>query len=339
MQFTPLPVDNYNRIIGLNSKFYQNIEYTDNPFTHIVLRIWSWVGNLDKPFTDSDLPVATIYKEVVNTGDTSILFELSNYIKGVPSNTFTYDVASTNQVMFFKWEYDVIDNPTNLDVVSPLTTISSDTYIGTDGWNWSYESNGYSPLNLSFNTNLTIPGNKYNAKINYLSYSYILNATTTQDCITSSTITPTLSNTVCPREGYLIAYINKNGLWDTFTPTGKVTIDSKIDKTDYLNTDSRPDLFDNTIHRSSYFNLESLVSYDINTGFVSERQGQYVEEIIYSPRVYLIEFQDTTGLSYTSYKQLPVVVKTSNFKRKTKVNDKSKISYTLTLEETINKIR
>ena len=95
--------------------------------------------------------------------------------------------------------------------------------------------------------------------------------------------------------------------------------------------------------------------------------GQLVEEILYSPFVYLVEFGkelapvgtaitvdttlysvDTTLISadnsgqlfggYTTFRQIPVNVIDTDFGRKTRINDKNKINYNIRFEESTNKI-
>jgi hypothetical protein len=96
-----------------------------------------------------------------------------------------------------------------------------------------------------------------------------------------------------------------------------------------------------------------------------------IEELIYSPKVYLIKFNgrvnetftlgitidstfvtiDDTNITidsetaptelngfFNEFIQVPVIITNSNFDRKTRINDKNKIDYNIELEETNNKI-
>jgi hypothetical protein len=115
----------------------------------------------------------------------------------------------------------------------------------------------------------------------------------------------------------------------------------------------------------------------MNTGYLKESMTQLVEELIYSPKVYLIKFNGDTSVvdstlftvdstlltvdstlftvdsnvitddqtwtgekitHFLSYQQIPVVLKDNDFVRKTRTNEKTSINYSLTWEETRNKI-
>ena len=132
-------------------------------------------------------------------------------------------------------------------------------------------------------------------------------------------------------------------MFDYFTPSGKVVVETKGEVEKYTRTFRNPQLFVNsTTHQIKQFNPRVITTYNINTGLISEAQGQYIEEILYSPMVYLIEFKKyplSGSRFYNNYRTIPVIVSDKNFTRKTRLNDKSKISYTLKFEETTNKIR
>jgi hypothetical protein len=111
--------------------------------------------------------------------------------------------------------------------------------------------------------------------------------------------------------------------------------------------------------------------YVINTGSLTESMVNQVEQIIYSPKVYLILFSgdvqavttvgitidstfvtiDDTNITIDSatiteemlgmlksFKQIPVVPLDKTFVRKTRLNDKNEINYNLKFGETTNKI-
>ena len=157
-----------------------------------------------------------------------------------------------------------------------------------------------------------------------------------------------------------------------FTPHGKVVVSTKIDSETGARSFRDPSQIDNTFQHSKLrSNLDVTQSYLINTGSLKEDMVGIVEEIIYSPKVYLIKFKgdlnltttlgvtiDSTyitiddinttidGLSVTdeylaffkTHYQIPVVLTDSDFQRKTRMNDKNAIDYNMKFEETNNKI-
>jgi len=168
----------------------------------------------------------------------------------------------------------------------------------------------------------------------------------------------------------LIAYINRLGLWDTFTPFGKFveSIDTKRDE--FQNSFRNPLNVNSQIqHLQQTGNAKGVRKFQINTGLLDERNNYQVREIIQSSKIYLVVFEkdvfeaESIGLTvdstivtvdnttitadsvtvtsedlgnYSVFTQIPVKNLTSSFIKKTKLNDKSSISYTLELEETNN---
>lgn len=193
--------------------------------------------------------------------------------------------------------------------------------------------------------------------------------TGTNGVIWSNTITPA---TTKQQTGVktIIAYINRLGLWDVFTPFGKVieTIETKREEfsssfRDPLNINAQIQHFKQTGAP------KGMRKYSINTGLIDERNNYQVREMLASPKIYLVIFNEATFTAanvgetidsttttiddttitidndtvtgdnigfYSSFIQIPVTSKTNSFAKKTQLNDKSSISYTIELEETNN---
>jgi len=155
-------------------------------------------------------------------------------------------------------------------------------------------------------------------------------------------------------------------------PNGKITVSSKIESETSNRTYRDPSNVDNTYQHSKLRdNLNVTQSYIINTGLITEDMDNLVEQIIYSPKVYLIKFkgdvnpETTVGITvdntyitvddttitvdsttvtgeylgkYKTHQQIPVVVTDSDFLRKTRNNDRNSIDYNIKFEETNNKM-
>lgn len=356
MQFTPQVITAINQIQPMNSPMFVNLT-SPNPFTHMVLYLWVWKGNLTAPFVSGVEPNVILYKEKVSTTDTSIRFEISNYVKDLITPDFNYStglgVHGTGEGVFFKYEWAPIYNPNNVTTPNVPTVTSSLTYFGTLGYMWNYENNqalypfainSVEEDNMSFGFNTgTQPAKGYDPSIKYYTYAFnYINGNTSSTMVIPNTFTPTLESYVCAKEPFLIAYLDKRGLWNTFTPTGKVMVEVKSDKEGFSRTYRNPQLFNNArMHEKKELNRTAMQTYTINTGNIREEQGQFIEEIINSPLVYLIEFKKTTGQSglYNNWRSIPVTVATKDFQRKTRLNDKNKVSYTLRFEEASQKLR
>lgn len=222
------------------------------------------------------------------------------------------------------------------------------------------------------------PVNKwYSPKIKgYISQNF--NLTNTVESATASNminvidITPPANYSRISFEPVLIVYLNKLGLWEQFTPNGKFTASGSMDFETTNKSFRDPSRVDNSYsHSKQRLSLDVLQSYIINTGSLTEDMVDIVEEILYSDKVYLIKFKgdfqtetflgltvdntyisvDSTNITvdidvigaedlgfYKTFQQIPVTVKTSDFSRKTRVNDKNEINYNILFEETNNKI-
>jgi hypothetical protein len=349
MQHIPTVVNTTARFIGVNSPFFVNVTSAQT-FTAVRLRLWVWSGALTAPYTNGDDPNVVIVNEKVSASDTYVQFELADYIKDVFNPTFQYQDSTVpiinNECVFFKWEYDIINNPDGTSATIYLVdeNISSQTYVGTQGYYWNYETQ---PFGLNENTmsfgfeEMTQPYKVYNPGIKYDVISGVsLSATNTANVFSRSKYEPTLNETVCPKENWLIIYLDKRGLFQYFTPTGKVVISEKIDREQYTKTFRRPDLYNNSLtHQIRQLNRDVTSSFIVNTGPLKEKAGQYVEEILYSKSVYLMEFKAGAEGYFDVYRTIPVIVTDTDFGRKTRLNDKSKISYNIKFEATTNKIK
>lgn len=247
------------------------------------------------------------------------------------------------------------------------------TYFATSGYRYSFEQkggyyNGYDDVETF---------RKYSKSINYDKSTFNLttlvadsySGTGVNGMINQETIEPSIRNTqtgvTC-----LIAYINRLGLWDTFTPFGKFTesIDTKRDEfsSSYrnpLNVNSQLQ------HLKQNGAPIGVRKFTINTGLLDEKNNYQVREILQSSKLYLVIFGDDvfqslqTGITvdstvvtvdnttitvdsdvvtednlgfYSKFTQIPIKNAATNFLKRTKLNDKSSISYTLEFEETNN---
>lgn len=348
MQYSPVIVEESSNVIMLNSPFYANLT-SGSIFTHIRLKLWVWTGDLTSPFDNQDEPNVILYKQKVNPTDTFIQFEIADYVKDLFNPVFIYSNTGlpivSDTVVFFKYEYDIINNPNNLDEITVSATLSSPTYLGTQGWLWDYESgvNSWNENNGSFGFyQTTLPNKSYNPKIKYSTHTYNLIADNTDDSVEVTAFTIPVEQEVCPKEGWLIVYINKEGRWDYFTPTGKSVVSSSVKKEKYTKTYRNPLNFVNSRdHQVKQFNTEVSTTIVLNTGSIPEASGQYIEEILYSPVVYLIEFKPLVNLSgfYNNWITRPVIVTDSDFEKKTRINNKGKINYNIKFETTTNKVK
>lgn len=217
----------------------------------------------------------------------------------------------------------------------------------------------------------------YNPKIhNYITQSFNLTNeiadATSANMITQTPIDPPTEWQRCARDPSLIVFLNKLGLWEMFTPNGKFTASSLLKFEINSKAFRDPGRVDNSfLHSKQRGDIEVSQKYTINTGSLTEDMAATIEELLYSSKIYLIRFKgniqaveevgitvDSTIITvddttvtvdsstigakdvgfYKTHQQIPVVIKDSDFMRKTRVNDKNEVNYNILFEETNNKI-
>tara|TARA_R100001530_G_scaffold490_2_gene765 strand:+ start:2838 stop:4229 length:1392 start_codon:yes stop_codon:yes gene_type:complete len=149
-------------------------------------------------------------------------------------------------------------------------------------------------------------------------------------------------NILCPDLiGYdpiRLCWLNQWGVWDYYTFNKKSTRNLSTKGTTYTQLQGT---WNESVYRSdSYkggkkaFRINATEKIKINTDFVAEDYNTIFEELINSPEVYILEgFQTDIANSLLNQYVTPVRLTTSNFTRKTVVNDKL-IQYTFDIEKT-----
>ena len=136
-----------------------------------------------------------------------------------------------------------------------------------------------------------------------------------------------------------LTWLNKHGTWDYYTFKQKSVRSIKTNRTNYTQITG-------TWNSDSYhlrgsqggqknFRVNSQEKIIINTGLITDDEAVWLEQLLNSTDVYIIQDYNSEGAFPTSgninrYIE-PVTVTTSNYIRKTKVND-SVIQYTFELE-------
>lgn len=334
--------------INALSPYVVSIGSTHSNWTHAQLSLWVWQGDYNDGSVINSLPNYIQYKEKVNIIDDHILFELSDYITPFldPSINFMGSTATTvsDMCVWVYYETFIYNNPLNLLEPPVIQTQSSELRMGIYSYNWNYENQiGLDYTNTSFGSDLgvTISTADYNYVSGYPNNFYFNNSfkangvTSSYDMVNLSFIN-NATPTKCSLDPYTILYLNKNGSWSTFNTHGKVLIDNDIKNKEYEFSFRNPLNFEHSqTHSIRKYNFESIQKYQINTGAIRYLMGQMVEEILYSPKIYLIKYNK----DFTKFQQIPVVVDGPKFQRKTAINDKNKISYVMTFKETNNKLR
>ena len=375
-----------NKITFANSPIHLRIQNVaqNNSIKSVIAYLWIWNGAQNKILSS---PNATLSKSKISVSDDYINFEVADIIKAYLINPL--NALNTNQPTF---AYNELTNPAITgqgvfwQIIADVTSaagverIVSSTKFATLGYRWNYEQNLVGNNSVSPNGAggfLETVNKWYNPSVhNYITQSFNLSTTvatsTTANVVTVSDVVPSTTWQRCSKEPVLIVFLNKLGLWEMFTTHGKVSVKTKIDAKTSSRSFRDPSKIDNSYTHSRMREVsEALQTYSINTGALTEDMNSTIEQIIYSPKVYLIKFKgdrqtvNTVGLTidstyvtidntnitidtatvtnngngfFKTHQQIPVTVTDSDFGRKTRLNDKNQIDYTINFEETTSKI-
>jgi len=357
-----------------------HIDITTSAPVDLDLYIWRGYQTADLPTTPQ---ISYRGIPLVSAADTYVAFEISEQIR-------SYIVASNVNESNPQWNYNNVKAATLAgegvywQIVTRLSSgggiVQYGTNFATLGFRGNYEQKG-----LPYSTYEDEgSARKWARNILYDDCDFRLTTVAatshsgnkaTVGMIAQTPIVP--YNPDCQTGSpYLIAYLNKLGLWDTFTPFGKIVTNETISGNSYNRTYRDPLHINNSIkHSVMQGQKASKVSYTINTGALDESMIYQIQELIYSPKVYLVAFSgavitsaqvgmtadtttasaddttitaDTTAVTvsslgfYSNFKQIPVICTNTSYIHKSKLNDKNKISYDLTFDETnsfINNVR
>jgi len=365
-------IDNESKIKFINSPLFIR-EVATILTKSVTVNLYIWDGLLNKVINQ---PTVILTKDKVSQLDSYVSLEISDLIKPFIKPKFAYNRAApaaiTNQGVFLQAKITL----TNFD--GSQTSRFTNTFFCTLGYRWNYEQNliGNNGVQNYGASGFIVPVQKwFNPKIhNYFEQTFNFTRTvaeaTTANVINYIPLTPTKLR--CTLDPCLLVFIDKRGLWETFTPHGKKTASVKVNRTISNISHRDPSQVDNTFTHSKQITLiDAEQSYVINTGSLDENMTSIIEELIYSPIVYLINFKgdfelvttvgitidnaivsiDNTNISidsqsitaeaigfFKTHQQIPVVITDEDFTRKTRLNDRIAIDYNLKLHETNNKI-
>lgn len=338
MNITPSPVTSPTQIKGVLSPFYVVGEYNGSSWNRIRVDLWIWKGANDAVVNED--PNYVLTKSKINDDDDKVEINIANYIADTINPVFSIGNSenNTSDNSFFYYEIRYFNDSTL------VYTSNSTLMIGALGWRYDYQMfntiqeiggeffpNGYSNSEFGF-FNL-------NSKENYFKYTeamvnvpnrlwYTNRSFPISDISTSQIYYGDLDTFLQPNQiecnttNYAIAFINKSGNWDLFPVFGKVNISTEKSSTKYTRgfrykTDYN-DRYQNSVRE---VNTMEQVTYTMNTGNMSELMSLYLESILYSPMLFVVDYDK--NLAY------PVKLDSTTFNRKNIINDKNNINHTL----------
>lgn len=363
------PITSASQVTFANSPIYIRNTATSNPQ---IVYLWVWNGDLNKTLGNAN---SILSKSKISDSDNYIQFKVQDLILPYLNPNFAFNEvdmpAVSGQVVF--WQAKTYSNE--------ILIADTGTNIATVGYRWSYEQN-FILGNNGILPNRNIPYNEtvnkwYNSKVHHYftqTFDFTVpqeNANTTNVILTNELTIPN-GWSRCSLDPCLIVFINKLGLWETFTPNGKLFTQDKVDFDNQNRSFRDESSIDNTYaHYKDKRNVEAFQTFVINTGGLDETMNETVKQIIFSPKVYFIRFKgdlvspevvgvtiDNTYITiddtiqtidgmpigiedigcYKTFQQIPVLVTNQDFTEKKRLNDKTKIDYVLNMEQTNSSI-
>jgi hypothetical protein len=345
-------------------------ENQDATIQAVTVEVYIWRG-----LQTADLPTTPnlIYNNIKkrSPSDNYIAIEISSEVKAFITSS---NLNKNNP----QWAYNALSKPTTVGEgcyfhivykVDNESVKQLGTYFATIGYRYDFEQKGQGYTTFEDAEVFR----KYAKGINY--GRSFFNLDTVKETSSTRLMIDYVDINPSQREQQtgvkcLIAYVNRVGLWDTFTPFGKVTesIDTKRDE---FNLNFRSPLTVNAQiqHLKQASAPKGFRKFTVNTGLIDEKNNYQIRELLQSSKVYLVIFEndvflntsvgitvdstlitvDDTSIAvdsdnvtlanigfYSKFVQIPVKNNTTNFLKKTKLNDKSSISYTLEFEGTNN---
>lgn len=369
-------INDKSKIFFAQSPIHFNLqnENSDATIQKVTVEVYIWRG-----FQQADLPASPniVFNNInkISPQDNYIAIELHNEIKA-------FITASNLNKNNPQWSYNTTKAPTTsgegvyFHIVYKVDSESVKqlgTFFATSGYRYNFEQRGGAYTTYEDVETLR----KYAPGINYdrctinrtTSVATSQSGTGANGMITQQSLNPTNRKTQTGVK-CLVAYVNRLGLWDTFTPFGKFVESIEAKRDEYSSTFRNPLLVNAQIqHLKQNGAPKGVRKFQINTGLIDEGNNYQVREILQSSKIYLVIFgndtylEEDTGITvdstvvtadntsitidsatvtsgnigfYSKYTQIPVKNSATNFLKKTKLNDKSSISYTLEFEETNN---
>ena len=126
-----------------------------------------------------------------------------------------------------------------------------------------------------------------------------------------------------------LAWINSKGCWDYYNFKMKSTQTLNVKRNNYETMlgdyNSATYSYNNFDRGKRTRKTDAMIKETINTDFISEAEAEFLENLIMSTNVHIVENDDTL---YT----VPVMVTDKSFVKKTVANNKVKIQYTINIE-------
>lgn len=366
--------------IDLITDFPAYVPPTKN--TRIILQLVTF--DINDAGIETNVHTYLLDKARVSSDDKYVSFEIQDYLKNdlirktnlnnVDFPVLLYHNTSLPYVqgmcLFYRYSYYAYDETTSVPAINVTDRVA------TLGYRWRNEQNPFYGSFVGDANGFNVAQTSVKKYAEYIPYyakqSFVFGAgRTSNNFISTTQVIPT--ETVCVKEPLLLIYLDRQGLFQYITTTGKIVINDETKRQESKKAHRDSAMINTESTHSENISIEEVYqTYTVNTGVLDESMNSLIEELIYSPKIYLVRFygqrwtvaqegitvdndiitvdneaitvdSDTVTLAdvgyYSTYLQVPVKCIDSDFVKKTVINDKRDISYTLKFKETASKIK
>lgn len=335
LDFTPICIANFSSIIGVNSPHH--IYLANSQATHC--KIYLYVSDQPRNTMQGIAPVKTLTQTFYNqySYTVDVTPYLRKYVTPSFGDIYAYDEWGNGEKWFC---YKVVYYNGNVQ----LSTIDSRAYFLTAGWKYEEvgthyphtDSNGNTDVAFLSDTNahqlLQTPFN--NDSLGFTSQyllSHISSGVSTKlNCQIALLEYNTNLNFKCDESEYEVMFINHCGAWQLMPLFGKVVQNVTHTKEAFKITAPKYN-GQYTTNKVGVNKQTSTIKYNWTSGSMDEMMSIYIEDIIYSPLIILVDTK--TG----NYQHVNVL--TSNYSKLTQKNNRGEIRYSIEFTSQLQKIK
>ena len=383
-------INNASQIAFVNSPVYVRVDLQNEfptylpPNKNTRVRLQLTTFDISALGVEENVNVHTMDIARVSKNDKQVTFRIDNELKNdlvrrENFNNVDFPVLLYNNTslpytqglcLFYRVDYYAYDNLGNAPAVN-ITNRVATLGFRIDGEAPAFYGNYIGDTN-GFNV-ATTPIKNFAEYIPYYakqSFAFGTNRNSTNFIVTEKVVP---AKTLCVKDPLLIIFINKKGLFEYITTIGKVSISNEIKRNESNKVFRDNGMINpNTTHYKNANVEEVYRTYTVNTGVIDPSMNGLIEELLYSPKVYIVRFfgdrwsvaqqgitvdntivtVDNTTITvdsdtvtnedigyYSTYLQVPVMCIDTDFTQKNFINDKRDVSYTLKFKETASKIK
>lgn len=319
----------YNDFIMATSPVFITYSGTASMWDYITVDLYIYEGGKTASVPSTPIDTLTAYK--LQSTDTNVYVEISDYIKGyldpqiLDDNYFT---GGTISIIEAVWVKSIVKSYKIVDSVGALYQTITQTKPATLGY--GFTEDGANPV-MGTTNSLISQSDRFGVS-GYYHYDVDINTTTN---LSSELFTRTIGTDfkpLCAGENGLmqVLFLNKFGVLDSFDFSRKKTRSVALTSSKYDSYQKRPDAYNYRVATQKVYNINATEKWVLNTDLLDDEANELMEQMCLSDRWWI--FNGETGFC------LPAILTNKAFDEKRAVNEKAKIQWSFEFEMASSKI-